>query len=260
MSVFSRVFGFTATAFCLAGLVLLVVWQRDTNDIHRQALAIAGNLEKPSERIVAINHWVYGNQGFAKNPDYFVFEKLGPTPIQVMQRGGDCADKGRLVAAMLASLGIRAGLLEVSDCPGCPWIHTVVEAESETGWMIVDPIWDVDYPSGKGKYLGLKELANTSLAWQHVTELQSERGPQSKIAMMPRAEATFDYAVSINWRQSVLTKVVEWALRQFDFDQTFVHRPNILEDPELFLASLSLMLSFSIALLTVGMRYLFKAR
>lgn len=260
MSLYSRVLSYTAGAFCVAGLVLLLVWQRETVDIHRQALAIAGNLAKPSERIVAINHWVYGNQGFEKNPEYFLFARLGPTPLQVMRRGGDCADKGRLVAAMLASLGIRAGLLEVSDCPGCPWIHTVVEAESESGWMIVDPIWDVDYPSGNGKYLGLKELANTSLAWEHVTQLQRERGPQSKIALMPRAEATFDYTVSINWHRSIFTKAVEWALRQLNADQAFVHRPNILEDPQLFLACLCLMLSFSLTLFTVGMHYLSRTR
>lgn len=259
MSIFSRVLGLATVAFCIAGIFLLFVWLRDAKAIHSQALEITAGLEKPSERIVAINHWVYGNQGFAKNPEYFIFEKLGPTPIQVMRGGGDCADKGRLVAAMLASLGIHAGLLEVSECPDCPWIHTVVEAESEYGWMIVDPIWNVDYPGGDGKYLGLKELANSSLAWEHVVQLKDERGPQSKIALMPRAEATFDYAVSINWHQSTFSRVIEGMLHQFNIDQTFVHRPNILEDPELFLGSLCLMLAIAIGLFITGMHQLFKA-
>jgi hypothetical protein len=69
-----------------------------------------------------------------------------------MEQGGECGDKSRLVAAMLNSLGIDAGLVMIAPFQHCGFIHTVVEAQYEAGRMVVDPTWDVDYPTGDGRF------------------------------------------------------------------------------------------------------------
>ncbi|HMD65325.1 MAG TPA: transglutaminase-like domain-containing protein, partial [Stellaceae bacterium] len=125
-------------------------------------MAITENLKTDSARIRAINDWVYHNKGFVKNDRYFIVAALGPTPIQVMEQGGECGDKSRLVAAMLTSLGIDAGLVMIAPCQHCGFIHTVVEAQYEAGRMVVDPTWDVDYPTGNGRFLGVRDLAGTN--------------------------------------------------------------------------------------------------
>jgi transglutaminase-like putative cysteine protease len=76
-------------------------WQRDEVLLRQHAAAITENLNTDSARIRAVNDWVYHNRGFAKNDRYFIVSALGPTPIQVMEQGGDCSDKSRLVTAML---------------------------------------------------------------------------------------------------------------------------------------------------------------
>ncbi|MBV8507171.1 MAG: transglutaminase domain-containing protein, partial [Alphaproteobacteria bacterium] len=160
-------------------------WQHDNALLHHQAIKITKNLNTDSRRIRAINDWVYQNKGFGKNNHYFIVPALGPTPIQVLEFGGDCSDKSRLVAAMLNELNLDAGLVMVSSCPNCGFIHTVVEAQYERGRMVVDPIWDVDYPTTDDRFLGVRDLAGTSLGREHVAELQKERGAADKIAAMP---------------------------------------------------------------------------
>jgi hypothetical protein len=183
----------------------------------------------------AINDWVYHHRGFSKNEHYFIAPMLGPTPVQVLEAGGDCADKSRLVAAMLNELNIRAGLVMLSPCPRCGFIHTVVEAQSENGRMVVDPVWNVDYPTATGRFLGVHDLAGTNFGQQRIAELQRQRGTTDKIAQMPASEATFDHAVAINWDKNAMTRVVAEALKFLGYSPETMFRPRFLEDPKLAL-------------------------
>ena len=129
-------------------------WQRDNAVLRKQAMAVTAGLDYDSARIRAVNDWVYHNKGFEPNNQYFIIPVLGPTPVQVMERGGYCADKSRLVAALLNRLGIGAGLVMISPRRDCRFIHTVVEARYEGGRMVVDPTWDVDYPTRMVSFSG----------------------------------------------------------------------------------------------------------
>jgi hypothetical protein len=217
------------------GVGLFVNWQDDNAIIRQQAVEITRSLSTESARIRAINHWVYHNEGFGKNEHYFLIPALGPTPIQVIKSGGDCADKSRLVAAMLNELSIDAGGVMIKPCPDCPFIHSVVEARYEDGRMVVDPVWDVDYPAANGRFLGVRDLAGTHLGREHVAELQRERGATDKIAVMPATEATFDYAVAVNWDKNFITRAVAETLRLLAYSPESMFRPRFLEDPKLSL-------------------------
>src|SRR5258708_21052302 len=137
-----------------SALGVFVDWQRDNALLRQQAVEITTNLSTDSSRVRVINDWVYQNQGFGKNDHYFIVPALGPTPIQVLESGGDCSDKSRLVAAMLNELNIGAGLVMISPCPNCGFIHTGVEAQYERGPMGGDPLWHVDYSAAGRKFFG----------------------------------------------------------------------------------------------------------
>jgi hypothetical protein len=211
-------------------------WRHDNALLHQQAVKITTNLNTDSGRIRAINDWVYQNKGFGKNDHYFIVPALGPTPIQVLEFGGDCSDKSRLVAAMLNELNIDAGLVMLSPCPNCGFIHTVVEAQYEGGRMVVDPIWHVDYPTGDGRFLGVRGLAGTNRGRERVAELQRERGPSDKIAAMPATEAAFDYTVAMNWDKNMPTRTVAATLHLLGYTPEQMFRPRFLEDPKLALS------------------------
>jgi Transglutaminase-like superfamily len=222
----------TVPLICAVGLYF--DWQHDNAVLRKQALTITEHLDSDSARIRAVNDWVYHNKGFDKNDEYFIVPALGPTPIQVMTRGGYCADKSRLVAAMLNSIGIDAGLVMISPCLYCDFIHTVVEARYEGGRMVVDPTWDVDYPTGDGRFLGVADLAGTNRGQDRVAELRHQR-PGTKIGGMPAADASFENAVAINWEKNFVTRSVAAALQLMGYQPETLFRPRLLEDPKLFL-------------------------
>jgi hypothetical protein len=213
---------------------LFFSWQRDNAVLRERVMMITVHHDAISARIRAVNDWVYHNKGFDKNNQYFVLSALGPTPIQVMAQGGDCADKSRLVAAMLNSVGIDAGLVMISQCPHCKFIHTVVEAQYEGGRMIVDPTWDIDYPTEDGRFLGVSGLSGTSRGVERLAELRQQRPATDKIRRMPAAEATFDNAAAINWDRNAATHLVAATLRLMGYEAETLLRPRILEDPKLF--------------------------
>jgi Transglutaminase-like superfamily len=231
-----RKVGISVGAIALACAIgLFFNWQQDNAVLRKQALTITAHLDNDSARVRAVNDWVYHNKGFDKNDQYFIVPALGPTPIQVMERGGYCSDKSRLVAAMLNTLGIDAGLVMISPCRHCGFIHTVVEARYEGGRMVVDPIWDVDYPTGDGQFLGVTDLAGTNRGQERMAELQQQRPATDKIANMPPADADFDHAAAINWDRDVITRSVAATLRLMGYDPEALFRPRLLEDPKLFL-------------------------
>jgi hypothetical protein len=217
----------------LCAISVFITWHRDKVVLRLQAEAITKNLRTDSARIHAINDWVFHNKGFAKNDRYFIVAALGPTPIQAMEQGGECGDRSRLVAAMLNSLGIDAGLVMLGPCEHCGFIHTVVEAQYEAGRMVVDPTWDVDYPAPDGRFLGVRDLAGTDLGRERVAELRRQRPAPDKIINMPLEDATFDYALAINWERNVATQTIASTFRLMGYQPgTFVW-PRLLEDPKL---------------------------
>lgn len=240
-------FGRSAAALAVlplaCAMAIWMSWLNDNTVLREEAMAVTTGLATPSAKIIAINHWAYHNQGFAPNDRYFLIPDLGPTPIQVLESGGDCGDKSRLVSAMLRQLGIASGLVQIFPCRDCSPIHTVVEAEYEGGRMVVDPIWNVDYPSGNGKFLGIQEIAGTNRGREHVSDLQAGRGFGDKIQFMPDAEATFDYARAVNWQKNALSRTAAFGFRMLGYNPKHMLRPHFLEDPKLALTLFLVMMA-----------------
>ena len=232
-------------------------WVNDNAVLREKAVAVTAGLTEPSAKISAINHWVYRNQGFRKNERFFLFPALGPIPNQVVESGGDCGDKSRLVSAMLWQLGIDSGLALIFPCRDCGPIHAVVEAEYEAGRMVVDPTWDVDYPAGDGKFLGIQELAGTSRGRERVADLQGRRGAGDKIQLMPESDATFDYAVAVNWQKNAFSRSIASSLRLLGYSPEHVLRPHFLEDPKLAMALFLFICAGMLFIITVLLCFVF---
>lgn len=243
-------------AACAFGVWLS--WVNDNAVLREKAVAVTAGLTSDSAKISAINHWVYRNQGFGKNERFFLVAALGPTPNQVLELGGDCGDKSRLVSAMLWQLRINSGLAQIFPCQDCGPIHAVVEAEYEAGRMVVDPIWDVDYPTGDGKFLGIQELAGTRQGREHVADLQWRSGAGDKIQLMPESDATFDFAVAVNWQKNAFSRAVAFALRWLVYDPTHLLRPHFLEDPRLALALFLFIVAGMLLITNFILRFLFR--
>jgi hypothetical protein len=231
---------------------IYVGWEQENNVLRQQALKITHGLHSDAQRAIAINNWVYRNKGFERNRSYFALPQLGPTPLQVFESGGFCADKSRLTAAMLSELGIRAGLVMLSPCAECAPTHTVVEAAYEHGRMVIDSIWNIYYVDGDGKFLGVVELDKSDRARQYIQQLrQVEDLPHdtviAKIKRMSEEDAysnfTFDFAKSINWDRNWATGAAAAILQAAGISPATMMRPRLLEDPKL---------TISVALLVGG--------
>ncbi|MCH9661310.1 MAG: hypothetical protein K0U54_10415 [Bacteroidetes bacterium] len=184
-----------------------------------------------------LNEWVYYNKGFAKNDDYYLWSKLGPTPRQILAKGGDCSDKSRLLSAMLSSVGMDSTLVMLYGCENCRATHTVVEAQYDNGQMAADPVFNIVFPKNIKEYWGLKELQNDpSLLINRLDELVVEKGPNDKIALYPREIETYTWLKTINWNARNETKIVGNLVSIFSDEPFLVSRPHFLEDPKLFYA------------------------
>jgi len=125
---------------CLAGAICFTTYRIDGYVLRTMASDLTRGTADPDEKVLALNHWVHAHLPTMRNPDSFGLSRLRATPVQVLERGGDCADKSRLLSAMLRELDIPSTMVMLFDHrTGLP-SHTVIEARLPDGdHMIVDP-------------------------------------------------------------------------------------------------------------------------
>lgn len=227
---------------CLCALFLFVSIKQDERILDQ---AIAGQIAaRPNsgKLVEELSNWVYHNKGFAKNQQYFIFPQLGPTPIQVLQSGGDCSDKSRLLSALLRRFGMNSTLVMLHGCEGCEATHTVVEARYESGRMAADPVFNLVFPAADGEFYGVRELReDPSQLPARLRELETQRGPADKIARYKVATESYSWPKTINWDKNKLLQSVAGAIKPAGIDPYLVMRPHFLEDPKLFLMYFSLL-------------------
>lgn len=226
--------------FCAGlGLGLALSWQADNRELRQFAISALGHAPSSLDDIARLNTQIYKTQGFAKNRHFFCWEKLGATPLQILHYGGDCADKSRLLAAILGEYGISSTLVMLySSAQGKP-LHTVVEARLTDTAMVVDPVYDINFPDGVGNYHGINSLrTNSEILVCRLRELIEERGIDDKIARYEGGPdgANYEFPRTINLYKNSLLRTFRRALGIIYTDPDLVSRPRFLEDPKLFLS------------------------
>jgi len=227
-------------AFALAACCV-VSYCLDGEKLRRIAEHAAPSGELPSRRVLALADWVYHHEGFRENDRYFVLPRLRATPAQVLAGGGDCADKSRLLTALLREIGIASTMVMCFDRRSGAPTHTVVEAQIENGsYMVVDPVYRLWFPRPHGQgYFHLLDLRNDpTILERRLDDLLVVAPRRSPLRSYNPESAVYDHAASINWDKNVVTRLLYDRLHvRYGNDVYRLPRPVILEEPKLFVAA-----------------------
>ena len=187
-----------------------------------------------------------------QNSSYFllpIFSVLRPMPRQVIEQGGDCADRSRLVIRMLRLHGIKASkwALYTQEMKS---VHAVVELEAETGKMVVDPLFGLWFPRSSGGYYGIRELRQSPEILRDRIQSLVEEGKRpgtSDLRTYPFDDYSYAYAKTINWEKWVgmwpLYKTLSVIMGTSIDD---LQRPAFVEAPQLMVVTMAATLQGSL--------------
>ena len=201
--------------------------------------------------LARLTDWVYHNQGFQKNSHYFAIREFGPTATQVLQHGGDCADKSRLLSAILRELGVDSTLVMLYSKNDLKPTHTVVETREDGFFAVADPVFNIVFPDKQGRLLGLRELRkNTDILVGRVRDLGGIRGKNDKVNFYKMATESYEIPKTINWDKNILTRAAFQLVGLWSDDPYLVGRPMFLENP--YVLSFVLCAGMAVTTMLVG--------
>jgi hypothetical protein len=178
-----------------------------------------------------------------------IFSFLRPMPRQVMEQGGDCADRSRLVIRMLRLHGIEASkwALYTKEMKS---VHAVVELEAETGKMVVDPDFGLWFPRSNGGYYSIRDLRQSpNILRDRIQSLveQGKRPGASDLRKYPLNDYSYEYAKTINWEKWGVTWPLYKILRvTMGTSVDDLQRPSFVEAPQLMVAIMAAVLQGSL--------------
>jgi hypothetical protein len=229
-------------------------YRRDCARLRAMAQLVVAGAESPADRVIALLHWVFANKSTKENPRYFLFPRLRATPRQVLETGGDCADKSRLLSAMLREVGIPASMAMCFDPRTGHSTHTIVVAVIAPGTdMVVDPVYDIFFPRPEQRgYYGLLDLRRDATILPHrLDTLCAERPRSHPIHYYNRVSAVYLHASCMNWEKNGLTRILRDFLVRNDDDALYtIARPIVLEEPKL-------LVSLAAALVGIGAGFIY---
>ena len=183
-----------------------------------------------------------------ENSSYFllpIFSVLRPMPRQVIEQGGNCADRSRLVIRMLRLHGIDASkwALYTREMKS---VHAVVELEAETGKMVADPDFGLWFPRSSGGYYGIRELRQSPKILRDRVQsfvAQGKRPGAVDLRKYPLDDYSYEYAKSVNWEKWAVTWPLYKALSIImgpSIDN--LQRPAFVEAPQLMVVIMAAVL------------------
>ena len=182
------------------------------------------------------------------NPSYFllpIFGFLRATPRQVMEQGGECGDRSRLVIRLLNVRGIKASkwALYTREMKS---VHAVVELEVETGKMVVDPLFGLWFPRVGGGYYGIRELRQSPEILKNRVQSLVQEGKHpgtSDLHGYPFEQYSYEHAKTINWDKGPGMWAIYNALRRISGPSVdHLPRPAFVEAPQLMVLIIAALL------------------
>ncbi len=241
---YTRIALMVVALMCGAGsVVCLVNFRIDGAELRRAAQEVTAGATSDSDRVLLLLDWVWRRGGTARNEDYFLFPAQRATPRQVMAKGGDCADKSRLLCALLREIGLSASPALCFDARSGTPAHTIMEARLNDGsLMAVDPAFNLYFPreAGEGFY-GLLDLRrDRGIVDRRVASLLRQ-GHRGNDVYYLRSSADYGTARTMNWERNVVTRAVFPFLKLIWGNEAYrLPRPVLLEEPQWNLALLAL--------------------
>lgn len=229
-------------------------YSKDARVLNTLAAQLTENLTELDDKVRVLNFFVYNNHGFEKNRSYYLIKSLGATPLQVLEKGGDCADKSRLLAGMLEQIGIKVSLAMLYPCQDCAPVHTVVLAETESGTIVADPVFDLMFPKEAGGYYDVRQMiGDREIQENRLRVLHSVRGPKDKINFYDSAYH-YDFITTVNWLKYRWLAELSRAMENLGLEPRFTRRPALLENPKLLFVNLSGATAVLFAILAIVFR------
>jgi hypothetical protein len=232
----SNISFFVSMIFFILSLICYISYKRDILYL-RSIVNTQISTETSSKVFESLNHWIYLNGGFKKNHGFFIFKSLGPTPIQVLNHGGDCTDKSILLMTMLDSVGIDSTLVMLFGVDGEFPSHTVVEVRDGKFRAVADPVYDLVFPNTNEGFHNVEDLRkNPAILINRLNHLIHIRGITNKIIFYQRTNESYQFASPINWNKNDLLKLTSNVLRRMGIEPRDIRRPHFLDDPKLFIS------------------------
>ncbi|HJX28668.1 MAG TPA: transglutaminase-like domain-containing protein [Thermoanaerobaculia bacterium] len=226
-----------AVGFSLLGAVELASWKADRARLRALGIAITAPAQDEAERLTRLTDWLFRNVKPRKNWSYHLWRKLDATPIQILEDGGNCEDKSKLLTAILRELDVASSLAMLSRCEGCRLTHTVAIVRTRTGWTIADPAFGMTFPDHQGGFHTIQALrADPSLLQGRLAELRALRGPADVINNYKLATDHHAHLTTVNWNKNALTRLVAASIRAAGAEPWSTPRPLFLDDPKQFFA------------------------
>ncbi len=252
-----RMTGYAVLACSLpAALACFVSYRQDQDFLGEMARRIVAGETTPAARVLALSNSIHRDQATHKNGSFFAVRRWGPTSRQVFVHGGDCADKSRLLCALLRELDISATPVMCFDPQtGLP-THTIVETDLGDGSrMIVDPTYDLYFPkpNAAGFYDLLDLRRDPDILANRIAELCASAPParEADVYYM-RASTPYHHVSTINWDQNAFSRWTRDRLLPLFGDRVYrFSRPAILEEPKL-LATVTLLTPGVLVILLMG--------
>jgi hypothetical protein len=134
-------------------------------------------------------------------------------------------------------------------------VHAVVEADVESGKMVVDPLFGLWFPKPRGGYYSIRELKQgPNILGQRIAELR-EQGIQpgtDRLDLYPLDQYVYTSARTINWSKNAVLRIIYRILHGLLGERTNeLDRPAFVEEPPLMV--IYGMAALQLALLLVWM-------
>jgi hypothetical protein len=218
----------------------LILYRRDQRFLRELIDRIASHALPPSEQVKCIVASL-GDKPFEHSNKFFlasIFRFLRPTPRQVAESGGSCSDRSRLIVALLHLRGIGASKWAIYSPDQVP-CHAVVEVETESGKMVVDPSFGLWFPRPGGGYYGVEDLRkHPELLLQRIQELLAKGSLKGlgNLEFYPLDKYVFTHARTINWDKNWLSRLLYRLLhRVMGTKVNETSRPAWAEQPALMI-------------------------
>ena len=190
-----------------------VVYRQESAEVRKIARERSAGCQTPSEEMRALLHFVAFDVP-SKNTDKFfllpMFRCLRPTPLQIIQNGGDCSYKGRALVALLRARGVRATKCSLHTPDGLG-VHAVVSVKTEKGDYIADALFGFAMEHEDGSPIPIDELVESPELVQSVIARETAGG-NPKTARYPIQKYVYTDVRSYNLEQYSFTAAVRRGL------------------------------------------------
>ena len=218
----------------LADAALLAKFVSDAA-VVRAAVDVPDHLT-PSQKVVALAQFLDTSVPKAATLDRSFLpglDFLRPTARQVLEHGGDCADRSRLLIVLLRNEGVYATKVALHDSQGSPQ-HAVVVAsiEDEDHSMVIDALFGMYFPKPDGGYYSVWEIQrDETILRERVKQLGAD---DAFIRGYPLEQYSYAAPKSINWSKSHAMSLLYQVLHSIIGDRVDrLPRPAIVSEPVL---------------------------